>query len=540
MTPAEFALLPRDEQRNMAAAATKQRRLRASLARTDPSVFNEFVLRDEKTGKPIKQAPMHMQWQNLISSYDRLVLWSHVDGGKTNQIAIGRVLWELGRNPNLRVFIVSRTNNLAQKIARAIGQYIEESKELHEVFPNLVRSHDATDPWNMTMLTVERPESRAKDASVQACGVDGGVHGARIDLLILDDVIDQKNTETAAPRERVWDFVRATLMGRLTENAKVIVVGNAWHPEDLMHRLAKEQRFHDFKFPVRDAQGNLTWPGHWSHDRIDKARQDMGPLEFARAMLCVARDNETARFKREYLDKALARGQGHRLMSTAAELFAELAHEGQLTDDEGKLITERDVAAWDSARRLGGIEADMLGGIRLYTGVDLAVSRKESADLTCLFTLAVLRDGTRRVLEIVSGRWSAPEILSRIENTHGRFFSTFVIENVAAQDYIVQMVRQSTNIAVVPFTTGRQKADYALGVEGLAVEFDAGKWLVPCGLDGSRTAEVDAWLTELHHYDPSAHAGDRLMASWFAREGHRPLERMATGGGSVKVTVLGI
>jgi hypothetical protein len=540
-SPAEFAALDPEEQKILRAAATSSRRTRARLARTDPNAFNEFVLRDEKTGRRVLQAPMHMQWQSLISSYERLIIWSHVDGGKTNQIAIGRVLFELGLNPQLRVFIVSRTNDLARKIMLAIGEYIKNSKELHEVFPHLRPALDPSIPWNSEKITVERP-ARAKDASVQACGIDGGVHGARIDLLILDDVIDQKNTETHAPRERVWNFVRGTLMGRFSDGARMIVIGNAWHPEDLMHRLSREPRFSGFRFPVRDEQGNLTWPNHWPHQRIDKARQDMGPLEFGRALLCVARDNETARFKQEYIKKALAAGVGKRLCATACELFVDLARDGDLEDDDGNPITEQDVLAWDSARRLGGIESDMLGGVRLYTGVDLAVSRKESADLTALFTLAVLRNGRRRVVEVDSGRWAAPDILRKIVDAHGRFGSTFIIENVAAQDYLVQFARlQQSNVPVVPFTTNARKADPVLGVEGLAIEFDGGKWIIPCTTDGKATSpEVEAWLGELYHYDPSAHTGDRLMASWFAREGHRPAERFASGTGSVKVTVLGV
>jgi hypothetical protein len=68
---------------------------------------------------------------------------------------------------------------------------------------------------------------------------------------------------------------------------------------------------------------------------------------------------------------------------------------------------------------------------------------------------------------------------------------------------------------VVGYTTGKQKADPALGVRGLAVEFEAGKWLAPAHPD------VDMWLSEARAFDPSAHTGDRLMASWLAKEGVR-------------------
>lgn len=502
----------------------------AARARKDPNAFCSYVLRDERNGKRIHQAPMHTAWHRMIDDHPRLVLWSHVDGGKTNQIAIGRVLYELGRNPNLRVAIVSKTAELAKKIVRGVGQYIEKSPELRKVFPQLKPANDPSLPWTSFQLTVERPV-RAKDASVTSTGNFGNIHGSRIDLLILDDVLDYSNTRTSTPRESLWQWVRSTVMGRLTESARVIVIGNAWHPDDLLHRLEKEPRFVGFRFPVISPSGELTWPDHWSHKRIQEAREDMGPLEFSRALLCQSRDDETARFKREFIERCLAKGQGLRLVTSATEL----------TDDliaGGMCLSAEELAAAESARRLGVLQDSTLGGLRFYTGVDLAVQKHDHADHTVLFTIVVFPNGERRVCEIRAGRWNAPEILKEIEDCHFRFGSTFVVENNAAQDYIVQMIQSKTAIPVIPFTTGRQKAHHEFGVESLAAEFAAGKWIIPCGPAGKqRGKEIDAWIGELVGYDPTAHTGDRLMASWFAREGAR-----AGGGhgtGSVGVRVFG-
>ena len=86
-----------------------------------------------------------------------MLIWSHVEGGKTNQLAIGRVLWELGRDPNLRVCVVSNTSDMAKKIVRQIGQYIKKSRELRLVFPNLMPCDDPALPWKAQSLTVQRP-----------------------------------------------------------------------------------------------------------------------------------------------------------------------------------------------------------------------------------------------------------------------------------------------------------------------------------------------------------------------------------------------
>ena len=82
-----------DNPKDLTRLITRIRQVRVQMARQDPSDFNAYVLRDEQTDKPIKQAPMHKEWHDLLTDNDRLVIWSHVEAGKTQQIAIGRALY---------------------------------------------------------------------------------------------------------------------------------------------------------------------------------------------------------------------------------------------------------------------------------------------------------------------------------------------------------------------------------------------------------------------------------------------------------------
>jgi hypothetical protein len=507
--------------------AVRHRQLRALVARHDPNVFCRFVLKDERTGKPILQAPMHKRWHELMGAHDRLVMWSHVEGGKTTQVAIGRTLFELGADPNLRVAIVSNTNELAKKMTRLIGQYIEKSAELHEVFPELVPTNDPNLPWKASQLTVRR-EHAAKDPSVQACGVHGNIIGSRIDLLILDDILDHENTHTPGPRADVIRWIKSSLFSRLTEKARVWIVGNAWHPEDAMHLLEKEERFVGVRFPVVSETGELTWPERWSKERIDLARQDLGPLEHARQLMCQARDDSSARFKREWIDVAIENGRGLAMVRNAEDLW----DEEELSEEE----REERAKARETIWRLTGKGA-------FFTGVDLAVSKSDSAGSTVLFTIYVDEKKRRRVLDVRAGKWSGPEIVQQIKQCYDDFGSIFIIENNAMQQMVVDMIRDESDIPVVPFTTGKNKAHYEFGVESLAAEMAGGKWVIPNkaptekGKLATLDKEVSEWISEMLFYDPKEHTGDRLMASWFAREGARKFVDLR-GGHNVGVRVL--
>ena len=467
---------PAPSQKQMAFAAMKAQMLAA--ARSNGAAFNAYVLKDEQTGDPVRMAPMHRLWHRLADMYPRLNLIAHIESAKTQSLSVGRVLYELGRKPNTRVVIVSNTVTQAQKIVKAIASYIENSDELKEVFPHLKKN--AAGPWTLSQLTVER-KGHPKDPSIQATGVHGSIVGARIDMLILDDVLDYENARTPGLRDDLWNWVHSSLFGRLTLNSKVISVGNAYHRDDLLHRLEKNPIWHTVRFPVLSDAGLPSWPERWPLERISQKRDELGPMEFARQLLCKARDDADSRFKREWVDTCLMRGNGRGLQHAVAAPPP---------------------------------------GCSIYTGVDLAVQQHSSADLTAFTTIMVHPNGDRELINIESGRYTGPVIIQKIQELYHRYQGMFFVENNAAQDFVLQFLRASSAIPVRPFTTGRNKVHPEFGMEGVAAEMAAGKWIIP-NRDGKMHAEVDALVNEMLYYDPKSHTGDRLMSLWMAREAAR-------------------
>ena len=494
------------------AAAERARELRAQIARRDPNTFCRFVLRDEETGKPVHQAPVHQRWHELAAKHDRLLLWSAVEHGKTSQLAVGRTLWELGRDPSLRFVIASGTHKMAVKISATIARYIEKSLELHEVFPGLVKTTDTTAPWRADALTVERPGLGAKDPSIQVTGPGGNILGSRVDRFVFDDLLNLENTRTQSGRDDTYAWVKYVL-GRLSPRGKVIFNGNALHPDDAMHRLRKEGSFACYSFPAVDSDGKVAWPEKWTPDVFERKRIDLGPHEYARLVMCRPRDASESRFKREWIDGCMARGFGIK-PTTALERLPP--------------------------------------GYSTYTGVDLGARLHDKADLTVFFTMLLHPNGDREVLNIESGRFDGPEIVRRLVDIHRRYDSIVIVESNAAQQFVVDFTAQHSAVPVRSFnTTGANKHNQEFGLESMATELANGKWIIPCLPDGSPQEqaavmavarlersgelqrglrvdkEIQAWCDEMVAYDPSAHTGDRLMASWIAREGSRGKGKVA-------------
>lgn len=405
----------------------------------------------------------------------------------TSQLSILRLLYMIGRNPNIHIALVSKTGGTSSKSARAIKEYIERNEDLHEIFPELIQGNK----WEDSFFTVKR-SSFSKDPTVQALGLGGTLIGSRVDVLVFDDILDDENTRTPAERKKVYRRVKA-FMDRLSATGVVLFLTNAWHPDDAMHKLEREGT-PSFRFPVVDDDGVSNWPLKWTPERLEQVRQDLGPLEFARAFLCKARDEGESPFDEQAVESAFAAGSELRQVSSL-------------------LTHELPPGAW------------------IYTGVDLAVTKGTGSHNTAFSTILLWpeSDGTmsRQLLWAESGKWSSREIRDRFIDHHKRYMPTFIVENNAAQRWIIDIVQNQADLdaserqalEIVPFTTGKNKAHAVFGVEGLAVEMSAGLWVFP--IDGPVRQFVEDLKTEMLYYSRGGHTGDLLMATWFAREGAR-------------------
>ncbi len=458
-------------------------------ARESSADFVEYALRDEGTGQRLHNAWFHREWHELVRDHDLAVLIAPVEHAKTQSIAVGKTLHKIGRNPNLRGAIISNTAEMAAKILQQCRTSIERNPRLREVFPHLRRSSRSTDPWRQDMFTVER-DSVAKDPTLQAIGAYGPIVGSRLDFIILDDVLDFDNTRTEQQRKKMVEWFDTTVFTRLVKGGTIYVIGTPWHPEDLLHVLAARSGFEVRRYSAvhnpddPPERWQPIWPEQWDLKRLRHRQQNTTETTFARKYLCRVRLDGTSRFREVWLQRMCLAGVGRTFLAEAPRAYVR--------------------------------------GPRMpcFTGVDLGVGDQEGNALTVLFTLALMPDRRRLVVEIESGRWHAPEIIEKLQSAYRRFNSTIWCESNAAQKFLVQI--SNASVPVTGFNTGSNKWDEAAGVESLAVEMRNGLWVMPSGLSGVDVhPEAASFMKECLYFDPAQHTGDRLMAAWMAREALR-------------------
>lgn len=476
-------------------------RVHVALARLDPAAFVQYALRHERDELvEIRNGQHHEEWHRFFDEHEIAVLFAPVEHAKTQQIAIGRALWMIGKNPSLTAAIVSDTEDQAAKIGRTIRAHITSNPRVHRVFPTLLPSNLPTDPWNDSAFTVARTNLSAKDPTVQVVGVGGAINGARLDLVILDDALDLRNTANEPQIKKVLEWIDTTLFTRIRDGGVLWWIGTPWKPQDPMHTVAARPgvavaRYSAVLNPDETDRTKWIplWPEQWSLARLLKVWARTTPIVFARKYLCRVRSDENARFASVWIESAYALGRGY-----------------------------------DFEPRVPVVDGQLVG---CFTGVDLGVGKRAKNGRTAIVTLAQ-HGGRARVVSVRSGHWRAPEIVQLIRDETYRFRSFAYVENNAAQDFLLQFALEGADpLPVVGWTTGANKHDEQFGVESLAVEMRNGLFVFPSG-EGTPPDEMQGLTNDLLFYDPQVHTPDRVMALWLARQAMR--FGAAAGGGNGK------
>lgn len=483
---------------------------------------------DQEThAPPFEQQWFHREWQRVWGAERFSVTLKATGFGGTDQM-IGRCIWELGRNPNLRISLISKTVGKAEERLAKIKRNIEENPVVREVFPDLLPG----DPWNTETLRVKGACLDTTTNSVSCFGIGSDLLGTRIDLGFLDDVNDDENTRSGERREADVAWADKSVLTRLTSRGRLHVIANAFHPQDLAHSWRKRRGFHAGEYPAETPDGGLLWPSFRSREWLADIRAKMTPTTYAQMFLCQARDDATRVFQKHWFEAARRRGAG---LMPVREL-------PRYTDEP------------QAHELFSGAMYARRSAMRAVIGWDLATGKKEKrrkSDTTCPFTLGLHPDGSRQVLWVEVDRWPAAVTLTKIDEHEQRYHpERHEVEDNGGQTFLVQFTQHfaSSRPRLEGFTTSGEKWDEALGIEGIGVEMQAGKWIIPGPAEGEseeaylarlgsprRAGESDATYAARHAAEnPEYRRAYAAICAWaeklldFSRVGHTPDEVMAS------------
>lgn len=205
---------------------------------------------------------------------------------KTTVGSVALPIWLLLQLPDLRILLDSHTYDYSCEILYEIKEHIE-SEKFKNVFGDLSKDSGR---WSEGQIEVNSRTTPRKEPSIQASGVDKAKAGGHFDVIIADDIVDEKGiTEVGIKRTR-RHFNR--LIPVLETNGVQLVTGTRWAFNDVYgFKLANDEKLRkagkkpEFSRVLHHGawldDGSLYFPTKLTAEFLYHARMNMTDKEFA-------------------------------------------------------------------------------------------------------------------------------------------------------------------------------------------------------------------------------------------------------------------
>lgn len=156
---------------------------------------------------------------------------------KSSIITIGYSMWRITQNPNIRILIDSKTLEKARMFLSEIKYHIEYNQR----FKDLYGDWKYVPGFQEGAITVPQRTKPLKEATIETGGVNSPQTGGHYDMIVADDLHDEKNVASEIERQRVILHFK-TLFPILEPKGQLILVGTRWHWDDLYSWVIKNEK----------------------------------------------------------------------------------------------------------------------------------------------------------------------------------------------------------------------------------------------------------------------------------------------------------
>jgi predicted phage terminase large subunit-like protein len=386
---------------------TKDKKVRVAITKESFSYFFHFYY-----AHYVKYATADFQKEiiHLLEKGDRenLFVVAFRGSGKSTMITTAYPIWAiLGKQQKKFITIFCQTQAQAKQHMMNLRRELEDNDLLKN---DLGPFREDSDEWGSHSLVFSNTDARITVASVEQSIRGLRHHEHRPDLIICDDVEDITSTKTREGRNKTYQWLRGEVIPAGDKNTRLVVVGNLLHEDSLLMRLKDDVENNNadgnfLYFPLINTKGECLWLGKYpTNEDIEMEKRKVG--------------DEIA-WQREYLLNIIP-------------------------DDDQVIYPE-----WIKRYKVDKLPPETHKAFRgTYSGVDLAISIKDTADFTAIVTARVFGRNERLRIFIlpqpINKKLTFPqqvELLkmhydTELNKENDRLF----VESVAYQDALPQML----------------------------------------------------------------------------------------------------
>jgi predicted phage terminase large subunit-like protein len=351
------------------------------------------------------EAIAHLLMQMLAGDRRRVIFNQPPRSLKSICISVAFVAWALGRDPSLRIVVVSYSNEFAAELHRQF-RLIVESPWYRLLFPNMRVAKDTGYEFITTA-----------GGGRLATSVGGTFTGRGADFVIIDDPQKEDEAMSEVARKRVIEWFTATLLSRLNDKARTPIA-------------VIQQRLHE-----DDLSGFLTRQGGWQHLKLSAIATAQEVIEIDDGRVHAREEGEPLHATRESLETLaqLKRDKGSLLFSAH--------YQQEPVPIEGNLIKREWFKFFDQApARAIGVQA--------VQSWDIATTVGDKNDYSVCLTFLTM-GGDYYLIDVWRGRLQYPDLrrkvtaLAKEHKTH-----SIIIEEAGPGQQLLQDLKYQTPVGM--------------------------------------------------------------------------------------------
>ena len=371
----------------------------------------------------IPKAPFHaLIFRALVdSSLLNLEYIAFRESAKSTIVSLAYVLWSALEKRAGFIIPIADTFTQTKLNMANIKTELEENELIIDDYGEM----EGKEEWtgiNMLLKNSVRIMGRSRGQKMR-----GLRHRAqRPDLIIADDIENLDSIRTKEQRDKTFTWFKQDVIPAADKQiGRIVLLGNLMHSDGIMARIEKDPVWLTRKFPLFDKEGNCAWPAAYpTPESVAKQKAKVGSKSW----------------QREYLLK--------------------------IVPDEGQIIKESWIKYYD-------IPPDNKEVVNRGTGVDLAISKRETADYTAMVSGKVTRVKEEPRIYIMPNpiyeHLSFHETMERAKTVSmalgGGSLTTLYVEDVAYQKAAIQEMRRAM-LSVKSMKPGVDKAARLESISG--------------------------------------------------------------------------
>lgn len=390
----------------------RDRRVRTAITRKSHFMFFHFYFA-HYVKYPTAEFQREMFSLSENEAIKNLFIVAFRGSAKSTVFTTSYPVWAiLGNQQKKFVLILCQTQAQAKQHMMNLRRELEGNTLLKN---DLGPFQEEKNEWGSSSLVFSNLNARITAVSSEQ-SIRGLRHNQhRPDLIVGDDLEDLASTKTREGRNKTYQWLTGEVVPAGDRNTRLLVVGNLLHEDSLMMRLKedveKEKIRGVFKSYPLIEHGVVIWPGKYPTQEDIEEEKSKAANEYA--------------WQREYLLN--------------------------IVPDEDQAIHREWLCFYDELPDRH--EKDTFGyskycGVRI--GVDLAISKRDTADYTAMVLGWLFGDGPDCKIyilpKIINKRMTFPEtvdtckILDESYGEKGGHRPTFIIEDVAYQKSLPQQL----------------------------------------------------------------------------------------------------